>query len=299
MTPRLPLEPLRTFVYVASTGSFKKAADILCISAGAVSQRISQLETHLNAELFARHIRRIHLTQAGQDLLKETKPAIFVIEQALKLETANLVSNIRLETIPSFAAHWLSPNLPEFYSLHPEIQVDISVNSMVVDLNRKDADLAIRYGKDNYPGLCTYQLFSPTSVIICKPDDFVPGERSHFDLCRTLPLLRDGRLTEWEEWLAHNKISEDEITWGPTFSDDALLIQAVKRGQGLAMVREYSAQSSIDAGTVRVLFKTTMENTHGFFLVGLQETFDRHEIKLLRDWLIARFGSQSIGKSEK
>lgn len=161
---------------------------------------------------------------------------------------------------------------------------------MVVDLNRKEADLAIRYGKDNYPGLCAYQLFSPSSVVICSPDKFVADKQSAFELCRTLPLLRDGRLTEWEEWLAYNGIPEGEVTWGPFFSDDALLTQAVEEGQGLAIVRKYSAQSRIDAGAIRILFDTTMENKHGFFLVGLQAAFERREIKLFRDWLISRFG---------
>lgn len=123
MISRLPLEPLRTFVYAAATGSFKKAAEILCVSAGAVSQRIHQLEEHLGAELFVRHPRKIHLTQAGHELLKETKPAIYTIERALKLDAGDLAGSIRLETILSFATHWLLPRLPEFYALYPDITV--------------------------------------------------------------------------------------------------------------------------------------------------------------------------------
>jgi len=290
MTSRLPFEPLRAFIHAASSGSFKKAADELNLSPGAVSQRIAHLEEYMGTSLFYRHARKINLTRAGHNLIRETKLAVLTLEATLGQpidKEATCV--IRLETIPSFAANWLMPKLPDFYKQCPEIKISTSINCSLTDLNRREIDLAIRYGRGAYPRLCSYRLFAPQSVIIGKSDIFLSDEPLLPSVCEKISLLRDGQLTEWEEWLSYQEIAETNVTWGPSFADDALLIQAVERGDGLAIVRKYSAQKSIDSGAVRVLFDTTMENTYGFFLVGLQDVFDRKDIQSFRDWLMKQF----------
>jgi LysR family glycine cleavage system transcriptional activator len=54
-----PLNALRSFEAAARHGSFKLAADELCVSVSAISHQVKQLETTLNIELFVRKPRSV------------------------------------------------------------------------------------------------------------------------------------------------------------------------------------------------------------------------------------------------
>jgi len=83
MTYRLPpLAGLRAFEAAARHMSFKRAADELCVTAGAVSQHVRTLEEALGVELFRRLARSIELTVAGRKYLPSVSAAFEMISEA-------------------------------------------------------------------------------------------------------------------------------------------------------------------------------------------------------------------------
>jgi LysR family transcriptional regulator, glycine cleavage system transcriptional activator len=83
MTYRLPpLAGLRAFEAAARHMSFKRAADELCVTAGAVSQHVRTLEEALGVELFRRLARSIELTAAGRKYLPPVSAAFEMISEA-------------------------------------------------------------------------------------------------------------------------------------------------------------------------------------------------------------------------
>ncbi len=62
-------ETLRTFIAVAETGSFSKAAERLCKTTATISYRIKLLEENTGVALFFRTTRSVTLTAAGEHLL--------------------------------------------------------------------------------------------------------------------------------------------------------------------------------------------------------------------------------------
>src|SRR5574343_1955919 len=84
---RLNLHLLRLFMHVAETGSFSKAAELVCVSQPAVSKGVRELEHQLDLELFERGLgahrqaghQGVRLTEAGQALLQHAT-RIFAIE---------------------------------------------------------------------------------------------------------------------------------------------------------------------------------------------------------------------------
>jgi LysR family glycine cleavage system transcriptional activator len=83
MTYRLPpLAGLRAFEAAARHMSFKRAADELCVTAGAVSQHVRTLEEALGVELFRRLARSIELTAAGHKYLPPVSAAFEMISEA-------------------------------------------------------------------------------------------------------------------------------------------------------------------------------------------------------------------------
>ena len=61
-------ETLRTFIAVAETGSFSKAAERLCKTTATISYRIKLLEENTGVALFFRTTRSVTLTAAGEHL---------------------------------------------------------------------------------------------------------------------------------------------------------------------------------------------------------------------------------------
>lgn len=66
-------ETLRTFIAVAETGSFSKAAERLCKTTATISYRIKLLEENTGVALFFRTTRSVTLTAAGEHLLSRAR----------------------------------------------------------------------------------------------------------------------------------------------------------------------------------------------------------------------------------
>ena len=91
MTYRLPpLNGLRAFETAARHMSFKRAADELCVTAGAVSQHVKALETALGIKLFRRSARAIALTAEGREYLPSIRTAFEVIAKATEATAPGL-----------------------------------------------------------------------------------------------------------------------------------------------------------------------------------------------------------------
>ena len=75
---------LDTFICVAESGSFNRAAEKLFISPPAVIKQINLLESSLNLRLFDRTHRGLRLTEAGESLLHDAR---YIIQYAKDSET--------------------------------------------------------------------------------------------------------------------------------------------------------------------------------------------------------------------
>lgn len=95
----LSASKLKAFHLAGMTGSFKHAAHLLSISPSAVSARVRSLESELGVRLFKRGIRKLSLTEAGADYIREVE-ATFV-----NLEIATRELRLRFG---AHASHWRS-----------------------------------------------------------------------------------------------------------------------------------------------------------------------------------------------
>lgn len=144
---------LKYFLAVARVGGLSAAASQLQTSASTVSRHIEQLERHLG-RLFIRQQTGYVLTEEGQHLLQRTE----AIESSMlsvqrrgdqsRLDEP-LRGKIRLATAEGIAAFLIAPRLAEFRQQHPQVQVDIVVNLALANLNRREADIALRFSRDD------------------------------------------------------------------------------------------------------------------------------------------------------
>lgn len=76
------LTHLRSFVALADTLHFGRAAELLGVTPSALSQQLGRLEAELGLSLFDRTTRRMALTDAGEALLPEAERAVALLADA-------------------------------------------------------------------------------------------------------------------------------------------------------------------------------------------------------------------------
>ena len=107
------LNALRAFEASARHLSFTKAAEELCVTQGAVSRQIKQLEEQIQVPLFLRGHRHLILTDQGRILLAPLTEAFDLMATALE-RLKNQPRDLRLKVHPTFAIRWLIPRLHRF-----------------------------------------------------------------------------------------------------------------------------------------------------------------------------------------
>ncbi len=283
-----PLNALRAFESAARHLSVKLAAEELCVTPGAVSQMLRNLEDHLGVKLFERVNRGILLTQAGRDYLPPIRNAFRQIAEASKRVAVTADTGIlTLSVTPFFASAWLVPRLKSFQKAHPEIDLQILTSGALVDFSRDGVDLAIRHGAGRYPGLRSYRVVSVEMVPVAAPllvERLGMPELSN-ELTRW-PQVHDADRKGWSLWFQAQGIDEVGVPRGPSFDDSGLLLSAVVAGQGVGLLPAAMVALDVAEGRLVMLAKPTHMETFAYYLVYPEAKHDNPKISALRDWVL-------------
>ncbi len=147
----MTFEQIRTFLWVARLGGFRKAAERLFLSQPAVSTRIANLEQELRVPLFERGPGDLVLTKHGMLLLSYAEQMLFV-EEEIKQRVANpseAEGLFRVGASETIAQAWLPDFLKAFSETYPRVNVDLTVDislNLRADLLDRRLDLAVLMG---------------------------------------------------------------------------------------------------------------------------------------------------------
>ncbi len=290
MARRLPpLTALRAFEAAARHLSFSRAADELNVTHAAVSHQIKALEAYLGVPLFHRLTRAVRLTDAGRDYLPVLRESFDAIAEATGriLDGAD-GGRLTVSATPAFAARWLVPRLGRFYAAHPRIDVRIDPSMALVDFQRDDVDIAIRYGRGDWPGLRVERLLSLDMFPVCSPALLEGPEplRCPADLARHT-LLHDDLREDWRRWLLAAGVEGIDLSRGPTFNDTTLLMQAAAAGLGVAIAVSALVASDLAEGRLVRPFEISVAEEAGFYLVYPEVAAARAKVRAFRDWMLA------------
>ena len=305
MSRRLPpLNAARAFEAAARHLSFTKAAGELNVTQAAISHQVKLLEETLGVALFRRLNRRLLLTDAGQAYLPPLRDALDAIAAATeRLRSGGETGPLKVTTLHSFAVKWLLPRLPSFQQRHPEIDVMVSSGHDLVDLARDDFDLALRYGKGDYPTLHVDFLMDEVIIPVCSPS-LVEGDpplREPADL-RHHTLLHDlvrgtPEDSDWVYWLEYAGVTDVDAARGLRFSDANMAIQAAIAGQGVALTRRAIAQDDLEAGLLVQPFGPTLATPWQYRALTLPENADRPKVRKFREWLLEEAAKVRAGQA--
>lgn len=233
-----PLPALRVFQAVAHRLSFRLAGEELLITQSAVSHHIKQLETALGTQLFQRKSKSIGLTDEGAMFLTTVDQALSLLATGTaQLRARSGKIYLRVSLLPSFAANWLISRLERFETQHPNIELDLDPTLRVVDVNRGEADVAIRFGDFSADKQGGIHLANEELSPVMSP--VLYGDGSLFQSTDDLlphPILQAKSGLEWQLWSESANLCLDKAKH-IRLTDYNIVLQAALDGQGIAMGR--------------------------------------------------------------
>jgi DNA-binding transcriptional LysR family regulator len=126
MPAPLDLDQLRTFVAIAETGSFTRAADVVYKTQSAVSMQMRRLEERIGKPIFARDGRNSRLTEGGERLLGYARRMVRLSEETLAaFDETELQGTVRLGTPDDYADRFLPEILARFARSNPRVEVSV------------------------------------------------------------------------------------------------------------------------------------------------------------------------------
>jgi LysR family glycine cleavage system transcriptional activator len=265
----------------------KDAAQELNVTAGAISQRISDLESNLGQRLFQRARSGVMKTDAGDELYAELKIAFQQIETVSRhrLQEPGFGCLV-VSVMPSFASSWLVPRLGRFVSRYPKISLSLETESRMVDLKSEPVDFTIRHGLGKYPGLEARWLMSPEMIVVGSPEMLRKGPPIYSPLdCLAYPLLHDSDRRDWGLWLQAHGIASPGARLGLSFTDESMLVRAAADGQGLALVRDIYATNELEQGRLVKALEIQWPAQLAYYLVGLSATFSASTSREFVEWI--------------
>jgi DNA-binding transcriptional LysR family regulator len=158
---------LRYLLAVSRAGSFAGAARELGVKHTTVARRIAALEAALGARLVKKGKDRVSLTEAGdtlKDSAEEMEKVAASIERRLAGEGSRVEGVVRV-TMPDAFALYVAPRLPTLRERHPELSVHILADARVYDLEKGEADLALRLHPSTKPHYLERKLCSPSWAV--------------------------------------------------------------------------------------------------------------------------------------
>ncbi|WP_275286161.1 LysR family transcriptional regulator [Halomonas elongata] len=137
--PLLDSDVLRSFVAIAESGSFTRAANHVFRTPSALSMQIKRLEGTLGQALFVREARHVRLTPEGEMLLGYSRRLLRLNEEAVtQFLTPALEGTVCFGTPDDVGSRILPRVLSQFARSHPAVQVDVVVGRSVDLLERLD-----------------------------------------------------------------------------------------------------------------------------------------------------------------
>ena len=166
---------LEAFLEAASRGSFRRAADALCVSQPSVSARVQTLEDEVGVVLFHRNARGVRLTDMGRTFLPFAQRAMETLRRGREvLESVRQASSgiLNMATARVIGTYVLPETLQKFHDLYPDANLHIKVGGSS-DVLQMVVDEEVQLGLARFmqhPDVDALHLYDEEAVLVVHPD---------------------------------------------------------------------------------------------------------------------------------
>jgi DNA-binding transcriptional LysR family regulator len=298
------LSYLSTFRLVAELGSVSRAAERLWMSQPAVSLEIKKLEKSLGSTLFDRRGNRLVLNERGRACLRFAyKVDELVAELRQELKTpAETMASVTIGSHPVTARHILPSALADFHRSWPHVRVlvqDLPMSEVSQRVFRHELDLGVVVKRFLRPDLAAEPVMSERLWIIAPSGHpLASGNRVSADELAQHQFILLEPNTEshslMQQWAIEQGVSLDIAM---EVSSEDLLLEAVRRGIGLALVGEATIADDLQAGRIALVQAQGLPLYRTIYVTFFSTTLLGEPARALLASLTARYADRESSRA--
>ena len=234
-------DDLRFVLALARSGSLVRAAKELEVDHTTVGRRIATIEADLGVRLFTRTTTGHVPTSEAEGLLpdiKHVEEGVLALQRGARASDDSVEGTVRVTSAETFGVCYLAPRLASLGRKHPGLTVELVTGGAILDLGRRDADVAVRFFRSRHEDLVvrraaelSHALYASREYLARRPVKKAAELRDH----RLLTLTGGASVVE-AAWV-------DRLTGGarPAFVTNMTmaLLEPARAGAGIAVLPRY------------------------------------------------------------
>lgn len=282
----------RAFLVTAEEGSLSAAARALGLTQPTLGRQVNALEKELGVDLFERMGRRLTLTPNGQDLLSHVRAmghAAGQMSLAASGRSQTIEGDVCISASEIHAALLLPPVVAKLRWHQPGIAIEIVASNEASDLQRREADIAIRSFRPVQKELIARKLRDVGATFYATPDYIahIGQPRSLEDLKRAM-FVTIGGLEQYMKELGQFGLELSAQNFPVRSANHIVHWELVKQGIGIGIV-------PVDIGDAEPLVRRVLPGytlaTFPIWLTTHREIRTSKRIRLVFDFLAQELGS--------
>lgn len=246
-----------SFIRTVESGTQAAAAQSLGISAAAVGQSLTRLESSLGVKLFKRTTRELTLTDEGRLLYQRARAPVQALDEINHVfdEQKNIASGeIRVSCTRKLSETIVLNLIAEFSQQHPHVTFSIDSNDAPVNIQRDNVDVVFRIGALQQQNIIARNIGENPLGVYCSPAykdrHGIPETIDDLSRHNCLQYIFPGNQLKWV-WTFQDKQEVRARTEGTmSFNDPMPLVQACRKGLGLIQTDQLSVQTFLTDGSL-------------------------------------------------
>jgi DNA-binding transcriptional LysR family regulator len=192
MIPNLDIDLLKTFLAIADTGNFTRAAEEVHKTQSAVSMQMKRLEDLVGRPLFVRDGRQSRFTADGERLIEYARRIVNLNDEAVSAFTKpELTGTLRFGTPDDYADRFLPEILARFSRTHPLVTVNVDCGQSPQLFERA------RHGELDLALVTACSEITADEIVRTEPLVWVTSARHSVHLLDTVPVAISHTGCEW------------------------------------------------------------------------------------------------------
>lgn len=298
-------DSIRLFVLAAEKLNISAAGTALGLAPAVASARLAKLEKNLGADLLHRSTRKVSLSLEGAEFLPYAREILAqegAARAALGLDQASATGTLRFAAPSTFAQQYITPLLPHFLDLHPDLNLDMRFSDSQFDLIEGSFDLALRNAALSDSSFKARRLAGDQRVLCAAP-----AYLNKFGTPSTPQDLTDHQLIAFKDLAPRPLVNGhgQSAQFDPRRSNCRLIVddglsqkRATIAGAGISSNSLWSVHAELKSGELqRVLPDYTVDDQSALWLVYPKSNVLTAKTRIFIDFLLEQIGDPPIWES--
>lgn len=286
---------IRAFLATAEEGSLSAAARVLGQTQPTLGRQVAALEEELGVVLFERVGKTLSLTPAGREIVKHVKgmrDAAHKVSLAATGHAQDISGSVRITASDIFSATILPAAVAAIREAAPRLTVEVIANNTIQDLQRREADIAIRHIRPTEPELTARLLQEATAYFYAAPNYIQRyGHPRKLTDTPNHVFIAFGDIPQMAGYMKAMGLEIDESQYAISSENGIVAWEMTRMGLGISPMSEVVGQGS---GMTQV-FDEVPPITFPIWLTTHRELHTSRRIRLVYDILAEHFSARSKG----